>query len=392
MGLALGDRRRTAKLAALGGVGSLLAGIAAVVVAFLFLASSEALYGVRGSRGVFGGAMVGASLGLAFWNRGWTLALALAGAVGSGVGVIVGVFSLGAIFGEAFRAGTSGTIVLYAVTGIFGGASLGATLAYLQWAASRLRGRAMLRLASCAGALLLGGLLFAGFVLPGRDICTDRERAAFSEFPQYGGLQEQPDADSHSGGCAVLYETSAPPEKVAGYLAERLEEHGWEVEHRLEAEGDGSERFGGELVTAYRDGIRYDAGYESLEFYEPPRPGTHVAVHVFEDRRNTNPSCGSEQRAALAEFAHYGGEEVGEELEAFPLPGKAKGACVTGYPAKDTSQEQVSAYYRKKLTEHGWDVEQLSSSTEASRGGLRYVVRYWPNPRSTEVEVQVFTD
>ena len=63
---------------------------------------------------------------------------------------------------------------------------------------------------------------------------------------------------------------------------------------------------------------------------------------------------------------------------------------MTGYPAKDTSQEQVSAYYREKLTEHGWDVEQLSSSTEASREGLRYVARYWPNPGSTEVEVQVF--
>lgn len=123
---------------------------------------------------------------------------------------------------------------------------------------------------------------------------------------------------------------------------------------------------------------------------QPSSSGVHVVVHVFESSKKLPAPCGSEEKAALAEFAHYGGAEVGKELEAFPLPGKAKGACVTGYPAKGASREQVSAYYKEELSEHGWEVKRRSSSTEASRDGLRYVARYWRNPGSTEVEVQVF--
>lgn len=81
---------------------------------------------------------------------------------------------------------------------------------------------------------------------------------------------------------------------------------------------------------------------------------------------------------------------MGEDLEAFPLPGKAKGACATGYPAKGASQEQVATYYEEKLAEHGWKVKQSPEETEASRDGLRYVVHYWRKPGSTEVEVRVF--
>jgi hypothetical protein len=85
------------------------------------------------------------------------------------------------------------------------------------------------------------------------------------------------------------------------------------------------------------------------------------------------------------------GEGVGrEDLEASPLPGKARGACVTGYPARGASREQVSTYYEEKLTGHGWEVKQTSEETQGSRDGLRYVVHYWRNPGSTEVEVQVF--
>jgi hypothetical protein len=76
--------------------------------------------------------MVGASLALAFgdWER--IIALTLAGAVGFGVGVVIGAFALQEMFGESFLVGTSGTIILYAITGIIGGASLGATLGYLE--------------------------------------------------------------------------------------------------------------------------------------------------------------------------------------------------------------------------------------------------------------------
>ncbi len=115
-----------------------------------------------------------------------------------------------------------------------------------------------------------------------------------------------------------------------------------------------------------------------------------MAVHVFKSSKKTPASCGSEEKAALAEFSHYGRKDVGKDLEAFPLPGKTKGACVTGYPAKGAPQEQVSTYYEEELTEHGWTVKQSPEKTEGSRDGLRYVVHYWRNPGSTEVEVQVF--
>jgi len=285
LGLALGDRRKTFVLALLGVLGTLVGGIVALVIGFLFLTSEEALYGVRGAMGVFAGAAVGASLGLAFrdWKR--VFVLALSGAVGFGAGIVCGVFVLRNVFGEGFMAGTAGTIVLYAITGITGGALLGGSLGYLEWAARMPHGQRMLRIAALASVPLVAGLFVAGFILPQRSICDEEERAALSEFPQYGGVEKDPHADPESGGCALFYNTSVPPAKVAAYLAGQLEEHGWKVEHPLQPEGDGSDQFSGTLVTAHRDGLTYDAVYESLEFYEPPRPGTHVAIHVVENRR-----------------------------------------------------------------------------------------------------------
>jgi hypothetical protein len=284
LGLALWDKRRTVALALLGSLGTLIGGIVTLVIAFLFLASEEALYGVRGAMGVFGGAIVGGSLGLAFrdWKR--VFVLALSGAVGFGAGIVFGVFVLRTFFGEDFMAGTRGTIVLYAIMGIAGGALLGGSLGYLERASRMPRGQRTLRLAALASVPLMAGLFVAGFILPQRSICDEEERAAFSEFPRYGGVEKSPQANSESGGCALFYNTSAPPAEVAAYLAEELKGHGWKVEHQLKARGDGSDQFSGTLVTAHRDGLTYDAYYESLEFYKPPRPGTHVAVHVFEHR------------------------------------------------------------------------------------------------------------
>ena len=50
----------------------------------------------------------------------------------------------------------------------------------------------------------------------------------------------------------------------------------------------------------------------------------------------------------------------------------------------------VSTYYEVKLSGHGWKVKQSPQETQGLRDGLRYVVHYWRNPGSTEVEVQVF--
>jgi hypothetical protein len=249
--------------------------------------------------------------------------------------------------------------------------------------------------------LLLGfAIVLAASPLVARSIssalgCSEQEREVYAEFPQYGHIQKEPQPSPESGGCSVFYDTRASQEQVAGYFAEQLKAHGWKVQQR---EGEvtvlGSEKRKDEQmgITARRDDFIYEVLFESHQMYDPPRPGAHVAVHVFKSSKKTPPPCGSEEKAALAEFSHYGGNEVGKELRASPLPGKAKGACVTGYPAKGASQEEVSTYYEKKLTEHGWKVKRLSSSTEASRDGLRYVARYWDNPGSTEVEVQVFKD
>jgi hypothetical protein len=131
LGLALGDRATTTRLALLGILGYFLGGIVALVIALGFLSASEE-YGTRGMMGVSGGAIIGASLALTFgaWER--IIALALAGAVGFGAGVLIGVFVLKGIFGGEFLVGVWGTIVLYAITGTIGGASLGAALGYLE--------------------------------------------------------------------------------------------------------------------------------------------------------------------------------------------------------------------------------------------------------------------
>ncbi len=54
------------------------------------------------------------------------------GAVGFGVGLIVGVFALQGMFGVRFMAGTWGTVILCALAGTSGGASLGAALGSLE--------------------------------------------------------------------------------------------------------------------------------------------------------------------------------------------------------------------------------------------------------------------
>ncbi len=226
-------------------------------------------------------------------------------------------------------------------------------------------------------------------------VCTEEERKVYAEFPQYGNIKKEPQPFTESGGCSIFYDTRASQERVAEYYTERLEANGWEVEqtqHETTVFDAKKRTFEEVEITARRGDYLYNILFESHEYYNPPRPGVHVAVHVFKSSKKTPPPCGSEEKTTLAEFSHYGGNEVGKELQAFPLPGKAKGACVTGYPAKGASQEEVSTYYEKKLAEHGWKVKQLSSSTEGSRDALRYVARYWDNPGSTEVEVQVFKD
>lgn len=137
LGLALKDRRKTMSLAVLGIVGFSVGGIVALLVGFGVFAPIPALtgagdYGVRGVMGAIGGAVVGGSLGLAFGDGRRIATLAVAGAVGFGAGVIVGAFCVRAIFGADFLVGTSGTFMLYALTGAIGGAALGGALGYVE--------------------------------------------------------------------------------------------------------------------------------------------------------------------------------------------------------------------------------------------------------------------
>jgi len=137
LGLALKDRRRTMSLTVMGIVGFSIGGIVALLVAFGIFAPIPALsgsadYGVRVVMGLLGGAVVGGSMGLAFGDGRRIATLAVAGAVGFGTGVVLGAFFVRGIFGEDFLVGTAGTIVLYDLTGIIGGASLGAALGYLE--------------------------------------------------------------------------------------------------------------------------------------------------------------------------------------------------------------------------------------------------------------------
>lgn len=254
-----------------------------MILAFVGLLSSSESGATNamgaGAAGVLVGAVGAAALGLSLWDPRKILLLSLAGAVGFGVGLVVKFF-----LEQTLQLGAVENVLL-AVSGVIGGAALGATLGYLVRVAEHPRGERLLWLGALASLPLIAGLFVVFFTLPYRGICGEEERAAFSEFPQYGGLEKEPQPDSMTGGCAMIYETSAPPEKVAEYFANQLESHGWTVQHRLRAGGEAGEEFGGTLVTASRDGLRYSADYESLEFYKRPRPGTHVAVHVSEDEK-----------------------------------------------------------------------------------------------------------
>lgn len=227
--------------------------------------------------------------------------------------------------------------------------------------------------------------------------CTEEERKVYAAFPQYGSVSKEPQPFMESGGCAVFYDTPASQEQVAEYYAARLEAHGWEVEQTVyEATVfDTEERTAEQLdITARRGDYFYNVLFESHKLYNPPRPGVHVAVHVFENK-SAPPPCGSEEKAALAEFAHYGGKEVGKDLTTFSRS-KPKGKCVTSYPARGAPQEQVLAYYEEKLTEHGWKVQRFATDrggrVEGSRDDLRYVVRYsrFPEEHATDIRVEVY--
>ena len=140
-----------------------------------------------------------------------------------------------------------------------------------------------LLLAAALGVVLVGGLLAAAVFFglsPFLGACNDEEKAVFAEFPQYGGVRPDPEAFPESGGCATWLDTEDPKEAVRAYYDEQLTSHGWVLE-KVPSEV-AEQEVGGTIVYARRDGFAYEVSFENRRFYTPPRPGVHLAVHVWE--------------------------------------------------------------------------------------------------------------
>jgi hypothetical protein len=103
--------------------------------------------------------------------------------------------------------------------------------------------------------------------------CDFGERAALTEFPQYGGkaVEEELELGGTSlwdwllyagapggwgQGCSVPYEPPGPQDEVLAYYERQLSEHGWNVKpvHGEPGVGENSPT---KYLDAYRDGYRY---------------------------------------------------------------------------------------------------------------------------------------
>jgi hypothetical protein len=121
LGLALRDWRRVVILALLGALGLTVGVMAGLILGSFFNYPEVPIT-------VMVGAVVGASLGVAFLDWRTIVALAVAGAAGFGVGSLPADFVRFSI-PILRQLGEAGS---YAITGIIGGASLGAALGYLE--------------------------------------------------------------------------------------------------------------------------------------------------------------------------------------------------------------------------------------------------------------------
>jgi hypothetical protein len=128
-------------------------------------------------------------------------------------------------------------------------------------------------------------------------------------------------------------------------------------------------------------------------------------------------TCDAREKAALTEFPQYGGKVVGKDIQG-PLGGEILNfpplqapppGCELSLTARHASPKQVSAYYKKKLTEHGWKARQFPVSPDpesdepgdtidahvgGTREGFHYEVYYSPvnNRENTNVYVLVYRD
>jgi hypothetical protein len=260
--------------------------------------------------GALGGLMLGVAL--ADWRR--AVLLGLAGMVGFGVGGAIaahlGIYVRGIGVGPSPYRPLLYVLVL-GMVGLMGGASLGGALGYLEyhklaaerrpWLQMNLRGiwervglrPWMLALLLVGFAVVLVGGVLIGAPLGG--VCTDEERNVYAEFPQYPNINKEPQPDRESGGCVVVYDTLASQEQVAEYYAQQLKAHGWTVQLSKQKAAVSLPKENKKItvehfnVNAQRDNFSYVVSFESHEIYDPPRPGTHVAVHVGKDSGKSPP-------------------------------------------------------------------------------------------------------
>ena len=128
-------------------------------------------------------------------------------------------------------------------------------------------------------------------------------------------------------------------------------------------------------------------------------------------------TCDAREKAVLTEFPQFGGKVVGRDIQG-PLGGETLNfpplqapppGCELSLTAGHASPKQVSAYYEKKLTEHGWKARQFPVSPDpesdeqgdtidahvgGTREGFHYEVYYSPvnNRGNTHVYVLVYSD
>ena len=122
-------------------------------------------------------------------------------------------------------------------------------------------------------------------------------------------------------------------------------------------------------------------------------------------------TCDAREKAAFMEFPQYGGKVVGRDIKGplggetlnFPPLQASPPGCELLLTARHASPQQVSAYYEKKLTEHGWKAKRFPvdrkgefeyAHVDGTRDGLHYEVHYWPvnNGENTYVYALVYRD
>src|SRR5919202_3107195 len=131
-------------------------------------------------------------------------------------------------------------------------------------------------------AIAVVALEIARVILPH---CDAQEKAALTEFPQYGGRMAGKDLEIYGDelnwpplqepppGCTLeeFAASQASPKQVIEYYEKKLTEHGWTVKVRqYPADGEGPADYS---VVSNRDGLRYDVD----SFDEPAQ----IRVNVF---------------------------------------------------------------------------------------------------------------